>query len=737
MRRIRSKWLPVLASSVVFSLPAYAQDAGSANDSSGGYNANEIVVTALKRSESIQDVPAAITALSGETLTERGLNGAEALASQVPGLQFTEHATSTLFAIRGIVLDIVTGAGEPSVASHIDGVYQPRPTSPLIDFSDVDRVEVLRGPQGTLYGRNATGGTINFVSAAPTNSLAGAVTAGIGSFDGRLLRGFVSGPIAGDAVKARLAAAYDENDGFTKNLLTGGRLEGRERIYLHGALTLEPIDNLTIDLGAYYIDEDKNGPVQVLFEQGPFFELVAPDTPTLFTTEPHEVYNDFIPRTTRKLKLFTGRVSLDLTDKIALKSITGYSDFDYEQVFDGDGTSLNYIAVGAPSTGPGHSLSDAFSQEFNVTGTVGALDFVVGAFYFREDYDQLTVFEFPIGIPGLAPGGSNFYAAANETTKSTAVFADVTLHVTDQLRLIAGARQTWDSKDYVQTFGFSLPGFPIGTGPGMACVDTLYKGKWNSFTPKFGAQFDAGPDVMLYGQFQKGNKAGQFNLTVCGNEVNPESVASYEVGIKAQLIDRRLTLNMSAFHYDYKDLQVNRFSQVGGVPTSILDNAATAKINGFELEMVANPSRRFAVNIAVAYLNSKYEDYLIDPENGINLKDNQLTRAPEWSLKSGAEYRLPLAGFLSELTLRGELNFTDRLFFDASNDRNLSQPSVIVINGYATLASDDSGLEFRVFGKNLTDEVIIANRFPAATQNAVQGFYAAPRTWGAEVTKRF
>lgn len=725
-----------LSSSCILTGPAWGQTAAQSTEEAApaGAAAGEIVVTAQKRSESIQRVAASITALSGEALVERGLSGAESLAAQVPGLQYSEHANSTLFAIRGISLDILTGAGEPSVATHIDGVYQPRATAPLLDLTDVERVEVLRGPQGTLYGRNATGGTINFISAAPTKDLQAGITVGAGSFDQRLVRGYVSGPIIGDAVRARLAASYDENDGAFQDQF-GERLDGRKRTYVHGSVSIGAGGPLSVDLSGYYIREKMTGPIQALVQQGPFFELVFPDQEVSYTTEPYRVFIDYMPRTVRDLKLFTGRVSWEISDDLTLRSITGYADSDYRTRFDGDSTTLNYIAVGDPTTtGPRTGDSRSFSQELNLSGNLGPLEFVAGLFYFHEKFKPFVAFNFPVGIPGAATPNTNFYAKADERTDSYAAFADLTYHVTDRFRVVGGLRGSKDRKIYDQTFGFSLPGFPLGTGPGMACVNERYKESWSSLTPKAGLQFDANSRTMLYAQYQKGNKSGAFNLTVCGNKVDPENVSSFEIGLKSRVLENTLTLNLSAFHYDYKDLQVLRFVTVGGVDTSILDNAATAKVDGFELEAAARPSPRVGVNVAFSYLDARYSTFFAG--TGVDYSGNRLNRAPEFTVKSGAEYRLPLTGFFSELTLRGELNLTSRVYFSPDNSRSLSQESVAIVNAYATLASEN-GIEARVFGRNLSNVAVLANAFPSSTQNAVQGFYGLPRTWGIELSKRF
>jgi iron complex outermembrane receptor protein len=714
--------------------PAHAVD--GPDDPGAGVVIEEILVTAQRRSQSVQDVPASLTALSGATLQERSVSGPEGLAAQVPGLQFAEYANTTMFAIRGISLDVLTGAGEPSVATHVDGVYLARPTVPLIDLDDVDRVEILRGPQGTLYGRNSTGGTINFISARPTPELSGGSKAGFGSFGRFVAGGYVSIPLAERGSGIRLAASYDNHDGQADNLVTGDPTDGRERTYQHLSLALLPGDNLSVDLGLFYIDEELDGPVQYAIQQRPFYEFVFPTETVNYTERPWKVYNDFRPKTDRSLLLGTANIAFDLGGDVTLRSITGYADNEFGQTFDADATDLDYMELGDDVTGPRRIDSKWFSQEFNISGTVGALDFVTGLYYFTEQFKPLVAFGFPLGIPGALPPGTEFYGEADEDTDSYAGFVDLTYALTERLTGIAGVRVSYDEKRNIQSFGASLPGFPLGTGPGMACIDQVNEENWNSVTPRLGAQYDASDDTMLYAQYQRGNKAGQFNITVCGNEVSPENVDAYEVGLKSRLFDQQVTLNFALFQSDYEDMHVIRSFVTNNVATAILDNAATARVRGAEVEALATTVvPDVAINLGVTYLDSRYEDYVAGP--GLDYTGNELNRAPKWTVKSGAEWRIQLGGLLSEVMLRGEANYTDRMFFAPSNQREQSSDPATVFNAYLTLASDPWGLTLKVYGTNLTDEEVLVGALDAAASQAILGYWNSRRSWGVELSKAF
>ncbi|MEH6759451.1 MAG: TonB-dependent receptor plug domain-containing protein [Parasphingorhabdus sp.] len=334
MKNIRGIYLSGLLASAAFictAQTALAQENSSAGADSNsseagtGFGVGDIVVTANKRSDTAQSIPAAITALEGGTLEARNLSTPAALSAQVPGLQFSEKNSSLSLSIRGIGLDVQNGAGEPAVALHIDGVYVPRVTSPFIDLADVQRVEVLRGPQGTLYGRNSTAGTINLISASGGQEFEGSATLGAGSFDRREVKGYLAGPIVDDVLWARVYGSYSENDGPFRNLFNGEDLGGNKKRYVHGTVTYQPTSSVKVDLNAYYIDEDFKAVPQILTEIIPgFFETFYPGLTVPLAQGHYDVNSDEGADGERDLLLLSGSISVDIIDQITLKSITGY-----------------------------------------------------------------------------------------------------------------------------------------------------------------------------------------------------------------------------------------------------------------------------------------------------------------------------------------------------------------------------------------------------------------------------
>lgn len=732
--------LTLLLAGSAWTTTAAAQTPAPVDQQNASGQDEEIVVTALRREASVQSVPAAITAVGGQSLTNRAITNPEALASTVPGLQFTSAQSSTQLSIRGISLDVSTGTGEPAVAPYINGVYISRVTAPLIDFTDLSRVEVLRGPQGTLYGRNSTGGAVNLISTRPTNDFQGELTAGIGSYERRLVRGTVSGPVIDGVLGFRLSGSYEYNDGSVRNVVNNRRLNGLKRTYVHGGLTFDPGTSIKNDFDVFYVDEKSESPLEYFVQETVpgFFETNFPGRQVNYIGNRNDlVAMDTMPDTRRDMLLFTNNLTIGLSDDVRVKFITGYNRHNFKTITsDGDGTDQPITRVGGGKDNPVVNDARTFTQEINLSGNVGPIDFVTGLYYFNEKSTPSFPVVFPLGLPSASiPAGATIVQFSTDRTTSRAAFADVTWKVSDRLRLVGGLRYSEDRKKITQTQGLVIPGLPADAA--LQCNGSKYKAKFSSLTPKAGIQFDATDTILTYAQYQKGEKAGTFNLSVCGNEVDPETITSYEIGVKSRLLDNSLTLNISAFHYDYSDLQVIILRAVPGIAfrTFALDNAAKARINGFEIEAEARPSDRVTVSTGVSYLDAKYLDY--NNGAGQDFSGNRLTRAPKWSVKSAVEYRLPLSGFFSSLTVRGEMDFTDRVYFMPSNLPALSQPSTVLLNASVNLMSTDSGLNLRAFGRNLTDQDVFANLFDSATQGGNFGYRGARRTWGLEASKRF
>ena len=695
----------------------------------------EVVVTAQKRSENIQDVPGSITALSGEALADRQIKDITDLQTHIPSMAVGQLYGANLITLRGISTGLTSGSEDPSVAVHVNGVYQPRSRSLDVALMDLDRVEVLSGPQGTLYGRNATGGVVNYITKGPTNAFEGQVTGLAANYDRFGARGSVSGPIT-DRIGFRLSGMYDDQSkGFTRNLLPNApskRLEDRRVMGAHLALRAQATDALTLDLDAMYVDTNSSS----------YFAAFAPPTLPFFaslfapqTFRPHEVYSELPAR----LDSQYGQTSLTATWKLAenveLKSISAYQTYVDHMDIDLDASA--YPAVTVLQTDKSHTPT----QEFDLTTRTfdDRLTSIFGFFYFKDEFKGASVV--PFGV--IAPGSIvTFYFPTDQSAKSYALFTDQTFSVTPDLRLIAGLRYNKDEKRAVHT------GSIAGVGP--ICPVSNVKRSWESWTPRFGAQYDVADHVMVYAQWQKGFKAGGFTANSCGDDYDPETIKGPEVGIKSEIFDRRLRLNAAAYRYSYKNLQVQ---QNVGVSTFQVNNAASAVLKGIEVTAQALLTDRLRLDAAGMVQSAKYKQFVNCNQTAVlgactagdprpvaarqeDLAGNWLNRAPPYTLNVGLEYKFDLPSD-GKLLVRAESYWSGKLRFDEFNSPALTQSAYNIQNVYATYTPAGERFEVRAFIKNLSDKDYKVSGFFNSSGQLFSGNWAPPRTFGAEVTVNF
>ena len=690
----------------------------------------EIVVTAQKRSESVQKVAAAISAISGPELARRGIATVTDLQFAVPSFHSGTKGGSTDINVRGVG----TGAGGTSgVAVNIDGVYQA--TTSTIDLAQIDlqRVEVLRGPQGTLYGRNATGGAVNFITTAPKGEFEGSLLAGYASYDEYHVQGMLNQPL-GDKVRSRLVVDYrDRQDGFVKNITPGGEdLDKGKGISARLRVAADLTSNLTFDLGV--AGSHNTGP----FEYITNYNTPGPDAvaanPFLaganFVSRPwRTVANDPVS-STRDYQSASGTFTWQLPIG-ELKSITAFQNYDYRYASDGDGTDLSI----SPYTGTKHDQT--VTQEVNLGGRGDRLDWVVGAFYLSETDKNRLTFSFPLGLSGLPAGA---YLDAKQPTydsKSYAVFGDATVHLTEALKLLVGARYSEDHQTavYGSTLGLLLFGTQIPLAE--VCPTRTDKLKFTSFTPRAGLQYDLNPSISSYFTYSRGYKAGGLNIYACGDDFNPEKLTSYEGGFKSRWLENTVTLNISAFHYDYSNFQVN---QIVGL-TYTITNAAAATVEGLEVEGAWTPDNHWTLNASASHINAVYSDFFnadsLDPAAGLqNLKGNRLNNAPQNSANLGIQYRSePLSfGFL---TARVDGSYRSRVYFREFNQPLDSQSPYGLINANLTWDSLDQKYTVRLFATNLTKEAYAQSQGSSGSIGTRNITWGAPRQVGAELKARF
>lgn len=686
---------------------------------------DDIIVTAQRRSENIQDVPIAISAFSAQDIATRGIDSLEKVAAQVPGLNFGEASGLALISIRGAGFSVITGAGDNAVAIHRDGIYIASTRAAAMFQDDLERVEVLKGPQGTLYGRNATAGVINLISRSAPTELSGEVKAGYGNYDAKSASATVGGPIT-DALRVRVSGSYVNRDGYIDNLTTGSKLGGIERYSVSAAIDGEIGEVFSYEIRGYQVREEFHGPV---YDPIDYRSAVLPAGS--FDLAPYKVRMNNDANAVRRLRGGSVALTWDLAKDVSLKSLTGYSHFQYNATYDADGTAVNGFMVA-----PVHDEDKSLSQEFNLIGTMDRTKFVVGAYY--SDLKRTPYVH--TDAPGFAGVGiATIDNVSRQNIKNYAGFFDVTYSVTDTVRLYGGLRYLAERARVFQNQTRTLTNGTVTTG----CAQTLFRDKDNNLSGRGGVQFDASGDVMIYGQYATGYKSGGRSPTSCQNYYKPETLKSWEAGVKSRLFDGALTLNGAAYYYDYKN---NQIEQVSGVATYIIQNA-DARLYGVEADAHLKLTSNFSVDAGMNLVHSEYKNFFnadrLNAAAGLqNLDGRQMIRAPKWKINVGAEFDQPLADG-ARITMRGDLNATAKYQLREFDPVYDAQESYVTGDASITYRFPSETFYVRGWVKNITNEAVlggvIANgQIPGATTGPWRsGAYQMPRTYGVEVGARF
>lgn len=698
---------------------------------------DDIVVTAQRRSERLQDVPMAVTALAGEALTRSPVTNLADIQTAVPNVNISPRNSSGVVSIRGIGFDIVTAGAEGSVAIHADGVYQSRPVAALAGLFDVDRIEVARGPQGTLYGRNATGGAINILSKRPTATTEGYVDVSYGNYDAISLEGALSGPIAGDVLTARVAAKLEQRDGWGTNLRNGSDVDNLRSRAVRGMLQFRPTDTIELLLLGDYFKRDDNAyaPHFVRCVAAVCNANAATRRGYVLPSDPRDVDQDVQPvnRPESSGLSLQGRFELPFAD---LSTITAYRSGSAYYLFDFDGTAQ-----------PGAFLTReenyrTFSQELQLGRKSASIDWLLGAFYFHERNDARANGAFP---PFLAPNLSRYFQGGLLFTDAYAVFGEASYHLLPKLTLTIGGRYSHERKRIDNEFTFTNgPSNTVARQPSsttaipcVRCLGLPNEVSFDAFTPKFGIRYEIDDDRSLYATVQKGFKSGGFAAGTVTPAFAPEKIWSYEAGLKAQWFDRALTTNVAVYHYDYDNLQVG---QVVGVAT-VINNAGAAKVDGIEVEFRAKLGNHVDVDGFGAYNHARFTSYVaanpaIDTTRLLDLSGNLLSNAPKRTGRLGAEYHLDAFG--GSLAFRGDVFASSRVYFSPFNDRTNSQRGYSLVNASIRFDGTDDWYA-SAFINNVADRDVLAGSIvtSATTGAFVIGQYLPPRTYGLRLGKRF
>ncbi|MBN9578881.1 MAG: TonB-dependent receptor [Alphaproteobacteria bacterium] len=707
------------AFAVLLSGVAVAAAGGSAMAASAGIE--EVIVTAEKRSENVQRIPTSISAFTADDLQVRGIATMGDLAQQVPGVNFGEVAGSPQIAARGVGFGLLTGAGEGSVAVHIDGLYLSRPASTGMLMRDLDRVEFLRGPQGTLYGRNAVGGVVNLISPPAPDVFSAGLSASYGNFDAYEVSAYAGGPLS-ESVRARLYVEKDDHAGYVKNIFNGKRVDGLGGYGGRFTLDADLAANATFKLRVFHRKENLSGPVYKPIDAAAMVGF----PPGTYSLDPYKIAADGDYDSDREITGGSGRFDVDF-GSIHLVSITGYVHFRFtENTYDGDGTALPIFTVTRPEK------SNTISQEFNLLGSGESYNWIVGAYYLhqRQNTDFFTY------TPGYAAFGiTELDDLTKQDEGSFSLFGDATYHLTPSVSVYGGARGIWENQkiDHTDITHTTLPApydAIIACSPTMAGSGGQMSLDRSAVTGRAGIKYQRSEQSNLYAQYSRGYKSGGFGLSSCGNSFKPETLNAFEVGSKNVLFDGTLQLNGAAYYYDYSDLQVEKV-----VLTSLdVANADSSRVYGLELEALWVPDDRWQINATSSFMHARYEDFLdADPLTGgpvTQLRGNPLNRAPDWSGSLGVQYTQPLS--IGALLVRGELYATTKYALRPYGEPGDFQKGYTTLGGSVTYISADEKWRIRAYVRNATDEAYLEGMLNSAGTGRL-GVYAPPRLYGVEL----
>ncbi len=745
-----------------------------------------IVVTARRREEDIQTIPLSIVAFTADALEERMMDDVSDLADHAPNLEFSvtnpfggSSSEATVY-IRGIGQISVELFSDPGVGIYVDGVYLARAQGAVFDLVDLERIEVLRGPQGTLFGKNTIGGAISLVTRKPHAGFEGEVSLGAGNYGRRSGDLHLNLPL-GERSWASFAVTSRSTDGVTESLTTGEDYFDDNRDAGRFALRFLPSDHVSVDFSADYTRERERAVDVALLgvdETVPilnFYNTVtrAAGFPAYdeqwVSGNPRQSYssdpsfnNGDVAGTAVSAAWYRG--------DFELRSITAYRELEYDVSNDLDGSPIRF------GFRPTLKQQEQLSQELQVLGVAldDRFDWVLGGLYFDESsyerahgelfgglFEALEAAPGPIfALPGLphslcnpgppppgfpclggAGNPSNFIFATDPeglstndlTTTSWAVFTEGNWAASDRLTLTAGVRYTSEDKDFLAV--------DVPTTLNPAGLNRFNESSWDAVTPRLAAAFQARPSFFVYGSVAKGFKSGGFNGLRGGNTstllrtYDPEEVWAFELGFKSDSFGNRLRLNASFFWSDYTDLQLTAsLIDDNDQIAAVIENAGEAEVRGFELELVARPAEGFELVFNVGHTNAEYTS-INEGVQAITFGDT-IPKTPEWSAVFSPSYTYQRADGGS-LTLRADYSYKSKYYNDVANNEAAAQDAFGLLAARVSYELPSGSWELALWGKNLADEEYLEHAFVPEALGPQVGIAGRPREWGTIASYRF
>ena len=769
--------------------------------------ANDIVVTAQRREQTLQNVSVAVSAVSSDRLANAHINNLQDLQTIVPSVSFGNDFNQAKIFIRGVGANTSTTGNSTGVALHVDGAYVARAEAQLTSLFDLERVEVLRGPQGTLYGRNAVGGSINLITAKPTRDLSGYARLTYGNYNQIISEAAISGPIT-DTILFRIAGKTEDRDGFGKNPVSGADVDDLNRRMVRGQLQFKFGGGTDLLLeGEYFRQNDSSGAVHYRQASFPGVARLAPLGVGGYAVKPRDLATESQPGTDTSTYAFTGTFKSELTDNLTLVDIANYRRFKSSLYQDLD---LSAVVDSLPTNGQSTTIqerridSTQYSNELQLNYKTDHFNAIVGGFYFHErqrpidnvglsrrnglatniaKYTAAGVdLNYAYYLCGYSPsgvqGGSTVIAPKRVCTRSNlgddsaAVFGQGNLDLgafaesLSTLTVKFGGRYSYE-KVTSENPSVVITGGGAGVVLAPTAAGTHRERKFNNFSPEAGLEWKPNRDLLVYYTFSKGFKAGSGeNASGSTTIVDPEKITNHEVGIKATMLDRRLSVNLAGYTYKLYGAQYNK--TIAGGPTgytTIFQNAATTSAKGVELEFFGRPVTGVRVSGGLSYTRAKYDNYLtLDPLNAVNiaggvpynavtnpsptafgapgggniqLAGNQVRNTPKWAWNLHGEYDLPVRVAGGKLTLQGDVSHKSRIYFSEFQRDIESSAAYTMVDLALNFATADDRIHGQLWVKNIGDELRTSSTFALATGRLLGATYLPPRTYGGTVGYKF
>lgn len=725
--------------------PATSEEAAPTQDGDPEPNAPEqsdaglgdITVTATRRSEQLQNVPISITAVGGEQLTKSGITNTLQLTQAVPALNVRYVNFSVQPIIRGVGTRGTTNGDEANVAFYVDGIYQVAPSASSFDLLNIERVEVLRGPQGTLFGRNATGGLINIITRDPSHDTEVQAVFTYGRFNERSAQFYATTGIT-DTLAFDLSGRVYEDDGFVRDILRDRTVAERRTYSARSRLLFTPTDTISLRLtGSYSYYDDASGVYVLPYLGNTAARSLANDPRTIiptkpFTTAPTDPSQILRARTHQ----IAGDFRWDL-GPVTLQNSASYLKSTGDFRGDNDGTPVDLGQNEAFDQG-----SRSYQNELRLLSNGNsALSYIVGAYYL--DSKSFSGPIFVLGArSGIVPGPTTIILDTETRTYSYAGFGEGTLTL-GGWKLIAGVRYTHEERE--------MRGASIRNGIVLSSNDLEVS--FGKVTYRGIVQRDLGSFGNVYASYSRGFKSGVFNASntsPAARPTRPEVLDAYEIGLKSDPTSW-LRVNVSAFHYDYQDIQLS--SRDPSSSLVVLFNAANAKIDGGEIELTARPARDLNVRAYANVLDAKYTNFpgaqiftpVFQDQSSIGLgsmvpignvqsisdeSGSRLIRAPKYTLGGSFDYTMRTGS--GDFGITGNVFHSDKFFWDVNN--RTFQPAYTIVNGEISWTMPDGRLRLALWGRNLTDERVQAQLNPSAAQDGVS--YERPISYGVTASIR-